>query len=441
MTSRAIAGLALVFLGGAAAQAARPVGNVVSQEMAQRFGLERAWATQVELDPGRGRVAHVSLHAGLLLVQTDQATVHVLDAETRRTLWVGHVGAPGRVTSPPAANDKYVVSTNGSMLYLFDREKGDVLWSRTLKSVPSTGPAISDSRVYVPLVTGMVSTFRLPSQQRNETPGEQKLKDNALNYAGKGIAYHPPILTPTSVVWGTDAGNIYSLTAGEMVPVFRFKARDAVLAGVIYRGEYIFAASRDGYIYCLKDEKGGAKWQFSIGNPVVETPLATDDAVYVVPETGGIYKLARDTGEELWSSPSVFRIISASPTRIYTADAAGRLMILDARTGARVGTLATQNLQIKLFNRDNDRIYLLSNTGLVQCLHEIALKQPAWHGVAPVSDSKKAAGKEGAVKTKGEKSKDEKPADDDADPFGAGDKMPDKDGADEDDADAMENDK
>ncbi|HVX11728.1 MAG TPA: PQQ-binding-like beta-propeller repeat protein [Pirellulales bacterium] len=431
MTSRAIAGLALVFFGMAAAQAARPVGDVISQETAQRFGLERTWATHVELDRARGRVAHVTLQAGLLLVQTDQATVHVLDAETRQTRWVGHVGRAGGVTSPPAANEKFVVSTNGGMLYLFDRETGKVLWSRKMTSVPSTGPAISDSRVYVPLVTGMISTYRLPSDKKDETPGEQKLKDNALNYAGKGIAYQPPIVTPASVLWGTDAGNIYSLTTDELLPVYRFKARDSVLAGLMHRGSYVFAASRDGYVYCLRDPNGTPRWQFSIGNPIVETPMATNDGVYVIPETGGIYKLAIDTGEELWSSPGVFRFVSASPTRLYTVDSAGRLLILDARSGARIGALATQNLPIKVFNRDNDRIYLLSTTGLVQCLREVALKEPAWHGVTPVDNATKAEGDETTEKPKGAKPE---AADDGTDPFGGSDKMSD----DGDDADAME---
>ena len=52
----------------AAVRGARPLPSVVSQQAAQRWGLERAWATQVELDPSRGRIAHISLQAGLLLV-------------------------------------------------------------------------------------------------------------------------------------------------------------------------------------------------------------------------------------------------------------------------------------------------------------------------------------------------------------------------------------
>jgi hypothetical protein len=429
-------------LGITAAQAARPLGSVVPQETAQRYGMERAWATQIELDRSRGRVAHISLQAGLIIVQTDQAAVHVLDAETRNTLWIGHVGRPGAVTSPPAANDKYVASTNGGMLYLFDRPTGKVLWTRQLVSVPITGPAISDSRVYVPLVTGMISTFRLPkAEKRDESPNEQKLKDNASNYTGKGIAYEPPIVTRSSIVWGTDAGNIYSVTPDQLLAVYRFKARGAVMAGLMYRPPFIYAASRDGYIYCLRDEKGFAKWQFSIGNPIVETPMATSDGVYVIPESGGIYKLSPDTGAEIWEAPGVFKFVAASPTRLYTADSAGQLLILDAKSGARLGGIATQHLPIKVFNRDNDRVYLATTTGLVQCLHEVALKQPAWHGVTPVAEEEQAK-----LGDEAKKPKDTKPAaaDDGTDPFGGEEKMPAEDGddamADESD-DAMEDEK
>lgn len=428
MIYRTLFSLAALLVAAAVAEAARPLGNVVPQEIAQRYGLQRAWATQIELDRARGRVAHVTLNAGLLLVQTDQATLHVLDAETRRTMWVAHVGRPGAVTSPPAANNKYVVSTNGSLVYLFDRASGKVLWTRKMPSVPSTGAAISNSRIYIPQVSGMMTTFRLPSaQNREETPNEQRLKDNALNYTGKGIAFASPIVTQQGVVWGTDAGNIYSVTPDELHAVFRFKCRAAVLGSLMYREPYIYAASRDGYVYALRDGKGFTRWQFSIGRPMSETPMATEDGVYVIPETGGIYKLAPETGEELWSSRGAYQFIAASPTRLYTADAKGQLLIIDAKSGAHLGALATQGSTIKVFNRDNDRVYLLTTTGLVQCLHEVGLKEPAWHNAIPVS-----AADEAEEEGKAEEAKEEMPAADEGpDPFGGNDKMP----ADEDSGD------
>lgn len=437
MIYRTMASLALFLLATAAVQAARPLGNVVPQEMAQRYGLKRAWAAQIEVDRARGRVAHVTHTAGLVLVQTDQAALHVLDAETRRTVWVAHVGRPGAVTTPPAATDKYVVSTNGSVVYLFERASGKVLWTRKMPSVPSTGAAISKSRIYVPQVSGMVTTFRLPSPaNREETPSEQRFKDNALNYTGKGIAFGPPLVTRQGIVWGTDAGNIYSVTPDELHAIFRFKCRAAVLGSLMYRDPYIYAASRDGYVYALKD-KGFARWQFSIGRPMSETPMATEDGVYVIPETGGIYKLSPETGEQIWSSRGPYQFISASPTRLYTADAKGQLLIIDAKSGAHLGTLATQGSSIKVFNRENDRVYLVTATGLVQCLHEVGLKEPAWHNAIAVSDTDEAE-EEG----KADEAKAAKPAAEEGpDPFGADEKMPAEEGGEEMADDAMQDEK
>lgn len=429
---RTMAILATLLLAANVTEAARPLGNVVTREAARRYGLERAWATQIELDRSRGRVAFATLNAGLLLVQTDQATLHVLDAETRRTLWIAHVGRPGPVTSPPAANDKYVVSTSGSVAYLFERASGRVLSTRKMPSVPSTGAAISDTRIYIPQVNGMITTFRLPSEKnKEETPMEQRFRDNAANYMGKGIAFAPPVVTEQGVVWGTDAGNIYSVTPHELYAMFRFKCHAAVLGGVLYRAPYIYATSRDGYIYALRDGRGFARWQISIGRPMTVGPMVTEDGVYAIPETGGIFKLSPETGEEIWSAPGPQQFVAASPTRLYTADIEGRLLILDVKSGARLGTLGTQGSTIKVFNRDNDRVYLLTSTGLAQCLHEVGLKEPASHKAIAISDEDK---KEDADKE--DKPKAEKPAADEGpDPFGADDKMP----AD-DDADAMADD-
>jgi hypothetical protein len=424
-TAVALAAFSML-VGGAHARAQSVRGGVIPSQMARQQGLERAWVAQVEIDRARGRVAHITLHDGLLLVQTDQAALHVLDAETRRTLWVAHVGRPGAPTTAPAASDKFVASTTGPNLYLFDRHSGRVLWERHLASVPSAGPALSDVRVYVPMVNGVVATYRLPRPHAEETPLEAQFKDSALNYRGKGMADSAPVITPNGVIWGTAAGNIYSCTPDEMLALWRFKAHDAISAPLFYRPPTIFAASRDGYVYALHETRGDSRWQFSTGNPVAETPVVIGDALFAIPETGGMFRINADTGEQEWYSPGVFKFVSASPTRLYAVDSTGRLLILNARTGARLGSLATEHLPLKVFNAESDRIYLGTTAGMIQCLREPELAKPFMHGLpAPAPEDAKRA-EEGAD-DKGEKA--EMPAEDPNDPFGAA--APEKDGDDE----------
>ena len=55
---------------------------------AEQHGMARPWCTQVQLNSGRGRIRNMVLHEGVLYVQTDQATITALDAETGRTTLV-----------------------------------------------------------------------------------------------------------------------------------------------------------------------------------------------------------------------------------------------------------------------------------------------------------------------------------------------------------------
>ena len=74
------------------------------------------------------------------------------------------------------------------------------------------------------------------------------------------------------------------------------------------------------------------------------------------------------------------QFVAASKSRVYAADRIGRLVVLDAASGARLGDIAAEGATIKLTNADTDRIYLVSNGGLIQCLREIEQIEPLMHG-------------------------------------------------------------
>jgi hypothetical protein len=72
------------------------------------------------------------------------------------------------------------------------------------------------------------------------------------------------------------------------------------------------------------------------------------------------------------------------------------MLVLDARTGARIDALDITSHPIRLMNLQTDRIYLASETGLVQCLHEIEQVEPLDHlqplePAQPAGEEKKAA--------------------------------------------------
>jgi len=95
---------------------------------------------------------------------------------------------------------------------------------------------------------------------------------------------------------------------------------------------------------------------------------------------GTMYCLAVKTGKNLWSTQNVTQFVAAGKSRVYVADRLGRLLVLNADSGARLGAIAAENATIKLVNTDTDRIYLADDGGLIQCLREIEQTQPLEHG-------------------------------------------------------------
>ena len=208
------------------------------------------------------------------------------------------------------------------------------------------------------------------------------------------------------VVWPTDRGYMnlgrinrdaestlavkYRLTTGATIV-----ARPAYLppdpktlgdAGVV------FAVSCDGFLYAVQEETGDTLWRFSTGEPIVESPAVIDDRVYISTQLGGMYSLDTKTGRSLWWADGAMRFVAASKARVYATDSTGRLLVLSAASGARLDTIPTAGVSSILANPDTDRLYLVSNSGLIQCFREAEQTAPLLHNA-----ERKAAAKAGLI--------------------------------------------
>jgi outer membrane protein assembly factor BamB len=383
----------------AAALAQGVSSEIVPAPLAQRYGLRRAWLTRAEVDPSRGRVAEVTLYGDVLYVQTNQAAIQAIDAETGRKLWVQHVGKPGYPAMSPAAGEEFVTSCVGSTLYVLRRSDGNLVWERRLENGPSAGVAMGADRLYVPLVNNAVVSYSLrPIRQQEEREGAGGKRtasppgyERTLAFRAAAMSYSPPLVHDNTLAWGTADGYVYVAAADSMQPRFRFSTRGPVNAPLAIWQDRIIAASRDGYVYCMQNLRGSLRWQFSAGTPIEHQPVVTGDTVYVIPESGHMYALEVRKGRVLWSIMQIAQFLAASQDRVYVLDFASRIVCLDAASGSRLFAMPVPRMSLALVNTQTDRIYLGSRTGILQCLHEQARAEPLRHtpapaGAAPVTD-------------------------------------------------------
>jgi hypothetical protein len=97
------------------------------------------------------------------------------------------------------------------------------------------------------------------------------------------------------------------------------------------------------------------------------------------PKKAAITAADQSGGYALWQNQRASQFVAASATRVYAMDAVGRMLVLDGKSGAELGAFFAQESTLRLANGYNDRIYLATPTGLVQCLHERDQVQPHIH--------------------------------------------------------------
>jgi outer membrane protein assembly factor BamB len=422
MARRFLVAAALIAAGCACSPVCAMQNELIPETTAARHGLARPWFAQVELDQARGRLASVVLYEGVLYAQTNTANVHAIDAETGKTLWSKQIGMPNHPSMPPDAKGDMLAVVNGSRLFVVNRFNGSLLYEKEIRDAPGNGPALSSKRAYVPSVGGMMMAYQVQStDETTKTPAKSKTeltvpvkaqteaaREENVRVKQKitpplfcqsfGQALVQPLVTRDDlgaeyVVWPTNRGylnfgRIDRTGEGTLAVKYRLQTGGAIVARPTYLppdpkslgdAGVVFAASCDGFLYAVQEETGDTLWRFSTGEPIEQSAAVIDDHVYVTTQLGTMYCLDTKTGRSLWSAENTMRFAAASKARVYAADSTGRLLVFNANNGARLDTIPTERISSILANYDTDRIYLISDGGMVQCLHEIEQTEPFMH--------------------------------------------------------------
>lgn len=386
--------------------------QLISQEKTMTHGLTRAWASQVRLDTKRDHMESLVLAGGMLYGQSAGSIVHAFDAETGRTRWSKPVGRRDFPTLAVAGNERYTAVVNGSSLYLLDSQTARYRWQRALPGPPSAAPVMDDAYVYVMLLNGSMAVYELPLP--NDAEDEEPADPWVIR--GQGTPQSPARFAEQFVAWTTNTGLTYVCSLIDRRVVYEFRALNEINSSPAHRSPSFFVTSRDGSAYAFHEQTGREQWRFNVGVPIIEPPIVVGDVVLVMPRGHGMYAVSAEDGSELWWAPQAEKFISASSARIYASDSSGRIYILNRETGVRLDMMPTSRIALHTRNEGNDRLYLATASGLVQCLREEKLDLPVWLNPPAKEDEEEEKPADEAMRA--DEPAEEMPAEEPADDFG-----------------------
>lgn len=398
-------------------------GNIIPQEVANSRGLERVWTNQIQINSARDRLASMLIDRGVIFTVTENGAIQATNSETGVTLWSETINSKGKLVQGLSASEFYVGFTCGSVIYIFNRANGKMLLDSNIPSIPANGLALGENRAYVPSINGLVYIYDLQpmGDPLKEFGADEKslLSANDVRRRGEefinslrlvrmnkepvsiraiGNLSVSPVVTRCNnleeyVGWATDTrlltlcevdGTIvdekYNVTLlGDVKSELGYMPHDPKNPN---RSGLLFAGTSEGFVYAVREMTGDVIWRFPTGEEVHETPIYVDKDLFIITAVSGMFCVDALTGgdgestEAKWWSPNIKKFVACSKNRVYALDKGKSLVILDRMSGQRITNLPVMEFSHVMTNTQNDRIYLGTETGLIQCLRESALESP-----------------------------------------------------------------
>jgi outer membrane protein assembly factor BamB len=402
-------------------------------ESLEKLNLKLGWRTYVPMDGSRDSIFSVQNTGDLLLIQTRSGLVMAVDVATGHTRWQARVGRPYHVSVRLGYNTDVVLVVNDETLYVLDRNTGQFVWGFDMPSAATAAPVADDEQVFLSLRGGTLSAYSIPktnpdlakpsSKDKKSFPSEARAADAGVAGYGVGLttsigamtsargrgtqslisigaltsarqasqsqqaSVEPrrdwsdnsglrldlaPLLTDDTVFVVGGFGKMAALAKGvtRSEHYVRVLADDEIVVPPGQHGEEAYVASHDSNLYAVSIPTGSIHWRLTTGTPIIRKPAVTDDDVYITTDRGGLRRLDRGSGRQIWQNPSAKYYLASNPKCVYATDRSGRMLLLDRRLGTQLGTLDVRDFVVPVSNDMTDRVFLIANDGMLVCLHD-----------------------------------------------------------------------
>ncbi|MDW8247607.1 MAG: PQQ-binding-like beta-propeller repeat protein, partial [Sandaracinaceae bacterium] len=144
---------------------------------------------------------------------------------------------------------------------------------------------------------------------------------------------------------GTSRGELWAITfSGTPLWVYLVSGGVSAQAALSPDGEILYFGSDDGFLYALEAQGGKLKWRTELRGALANTPLVTEDALFVVTVNDTVEAFDRKKGEVLWRYerplPEGFSVTGHAGLlwrdgRLITAFTDGAIVAFDPSDGRR----------------------------------------------------------------------------------------------------------
>jgi outer membrane protein assembly factor BamB len=246
-----------------------------------------------------------------------------IDTVTGKQIWAYEIA--GDVFSSPCNVDDDMMIFVGSInntIYALDECSGNIQWKFETGGEIWSSPSYNGSEIFIGSDDGFIYCLNLDGKLLWKTKLNGRIRSSSPCLSSVDENQN------SSVFIGTYNGGMFCLNQSNGIIRWSKHITKPVMASPATIDDKVFFAASDQKIYCLQKKDGSSIWDFETGDKLWSSPSISkyDDVMFIGSLDSHIYGIDINTGRQTWKFPTM-NMIDSSPA------IANSMMFLGSRDG------------------------------------------------------------------------------------------------------------
>jgi outer membrane protein assembly factor BamB len=178
-----------------------------------------------------------------------------------------------------------------------------------------------------------------------------------------------------SVIFGTDAGNVISITPDRPKKLWQFDAGGSIAGSIIRDGTSLFFASEDTNMYRVDmvglPLKRQLIWKYQAAGVLDREPRVTQQVVYQNVPGKGLTAIDKQSGQFMWSVPGGVDLLTEARDKAYVITKNRELVVMDNLSTKKLYSVNFTNVTRHTANVMDSKMYVADEHGSIICLQPV----------------------------------------------------------------------
>jgi len=334
---------------------------LVPPELLKRARLQIVWQTELLLEKGES-LKDLHILGNRIYALSNRNYIASLDVKKGNVIFERSFAATGSQIIGLELYKDALFSVIASELIEVNPEFGTERNTKRLDFAVVCPPALNSSYIYLSGTDGRIHTLRSGDKvQVFEVSADNESTITSI------------IADEDFIVFGTEAGNVVSITPDGPTRLWQFDAAGGIAGPIVRDKNSLFFASKDTNVYrvdIVDSQNKEFVWKYQTEAVLDRAPRVGEKIVYQHVLYRGLIAINKENGKLVWGVPGGIDLLAEAADKAYVI-AQGKLVVMDNKYAKQLYSVNFAGISKYTANMANSNIYIANKAGRIACLKPI----------------------------------------------------------------------